>query len=196
MKRANANLDGIYERDPATNAFIVATATERYTDIFNELDPAPFKKRDINHDLRVFLEDCSADIPLKYNVILQFNLLKDVPDPKKEERITSGLRNYFYLIINQLKREINRSYHKGTLYMGVSFFLLLVAYSLRTLSTNNAVFTTLVEGVNIGGWVFLWEAISTFAFKKRDVRNRKKHYARFTRAQIRFKYATAKLPSA
>ena len=77
MKRADSALEGIYEKDQATSAFIIATAIERYTGIFNELDPAPFKKRDINQDLRVFLEDCSADIPLKYNVILQFNLLKD-----------------------------------------------------------------------------------------------------------------------
>jgi hypothetical protein len=74
-------------------AFIIATATERYTAIFNELDPPPFKKRDINQDLRVFLEDWPADIPLKYNVILQFNLLKDAPDPKKTN--PSGLRNSF-----------------------------------------------------------------------------------------------------
>jgi len=195
MKHADAALEGIYERDQATNAFIIATAIDRYADIFNELDPAPFKKRDINQDLRVFLEDCSADIPLKYNVILQLNLLKDDSDPKKEERMTSGLSNYFYLITNQLKREINKSYQKGILYMSVSFFLLLVAYSLRLIPTNNAVFKTLVEGVNIGGWVFLWEAISTFAFKKRDVRNKKKHYERFTRAKIRFKYATAKPPN-
>ena len=113
MKRADAALEGIYEKDQSTSAFIIATAIERYTDIFNELYPAPFKKRDINHDLRVFLEDCSADIPLKYNVVLQFNLLKDASDPKKEERITSGLSNYFYLIINQLKREIKSPTRKA-----------------------------------------------------------------------------------
>ena len=80
--------------------------------------------------------------------------------------------------------------------MGEPFFLLLVAFSLRIEPTNNAVFTTLVEGINIGGWGFLWEAISTFAFKKRDVRTKKKNYERFTRAKIRFKYATAKPPNA
>jgi hypothetical protein len=80
--------------------------------------------------------------------------------------------------------------------MGISFFLRLIAYSLRIVPTNNAVFTTLVEGVNIGGCVFLWADISTFAFRKRDVRNKKKHYERVTRAKIRFKYATAKPPNA
>ena len=47
MKRVDSALEGIYEKDQAKSAFIIATAIERYTDIFNELDPAPFKKRDI-----------------------------------------------------------------------------------------------------------------------------------------------------
>jgi hypothetical protein len=190
MKRADAALDRIYERDTATNAFIIATAVEKYTDIFNELDPAPFKKRDINHDLRVFLEDCSFDIPLKYDVILQFNLAAEILDSKKEERILLGLRTYFRFVENQLKREISLSYQRGALYVSIAFFLLLTSYALRAAATSGIVFTTLVEGVTIGGWVFLWEAISTFAFKKRDVRNRKKHYERFFGAQIRFNYVS------
>jgi hypothetical protein len=53
----------------------------------------------------------------------------------------------------------------------------------RSVATSDIIFMTIVEGVNIGGWVFLWEAISTFAFRKRDVRNRKRHYERFGRAR-------------
>jgi hypothetical protein len=191
MKRTDAGLEGIYERDPASNAFVIAVTTEKYTDIFNELDPAPFRKRDINHDLRVYLEDSSSDIPLKHDVILQFNLSNETADPQKEKRITSGLRTYFFFVENQLTREINKSYQRGAIYVGIAFFLLLVSFTLNSVPSPDIIFTTLVEGINIGGWVFLWEAISTFAFKKRDVRNRKKHYERFTAAPIRFNYTAA-----
>lgn len=190
MKRADAAMERIYERDPDSNAIIIGTTSERYTDIFNELDPAPFRRRDLNHDLRIFLEESSADIPLKNDIILQFNLSNETQDQKKEERIISGLKTYFNLIEHQLAGEINKSYQKGATYVIIAFLLLLVAYSLRSITLGDAVFTTLVEGINIGGWVFLWEAISTFAFKKRDVRNRKRHYARFGKAQIHFKYAS------
>ena len=195
MKTTEAILEGIYERDSSSDAFIIAVSTERYRDIFNELDPAPFKKRDINHDLRVFLEDSSDDIPLKYDLILQFNLLKENPDQPKEQRITSGLRTYFYFVENQLRQEIGKSYQKGALYFVTAFILLFVTYTLRTAATSGTVFTILVEAITIGGWVFLWEAISTFAFKKRDVRRRKQHYERFTRAQIRFNYNVPKPPN-
>jgi hypothetical protein len=188
MKRSNAVLEGIYEKDPATNAFILAITTEKYADIFNELDPAPFKRRDINHDLRVYLEDSSSDIPLTLKVILQFNLSNETADHQKEQRIISGLRTYFFFVENQLIREIHKSYQRGAIYVAIAFLLLLISFTLNSVSSPDIVFTTLVEGINIGGWVFLWEAISTFAFKKRDVRNRKKHYERFTAAPIRFNY--------
>jgi hypothetical protein len=72
-----------------------------------------------------------------------------------------------------LKREINKSLQKGILYIGGSFFLFLVAYSLRIVPTSNAVFTTLVEGVNIVGWVFLWEVSPRLRSEKEMCETRK-----------------------
>lgn len=125
---------------------------------------------------------------------MQFNIANESPDEKKEERIKSGLKMYFSFVENLLTAEVRKSYQKGAFYVIIAFFLLSIAYSLRTIMTGDVVFRTLVEGVNIGGWVFLWEAISTFVFRKKEKRNKKKHYKRFSNAQIRFKHVQ-KTPS-
>ncbi len=190
MKRNDASLEKIYEKDPSTGSFIIAVSLENYADIFNELDPSPFKNRDLNNELRIYLEDSSADIPLKYDIILQFNILNENQDPKREERITFGLKTYFSFVQRQLEREIRGSYEKGVFYVGIAFILLFAAYFLASLTTHDVVTTTALEGITIGGWVFLWEAISTFAFKNRGIRNRSSHYKRFMTAPIRFKFAT------
>ena len=83
-------------------------------------------------------------------------------------------------------------YQKSALYALASFALLFIPYSLRLSVQGNLVFSILVDGVNIGGWVFLWEAISTFAFRSRDDRNNFKHYKRFNLAPIRFNYIDKK----
>jgi hypothetical protein len=41
MGRTEQSYAKIYERDKATNSFIISVATQKYADIFNELDPAP-----------------------------------------------------------------------------------------------------------------------------------------------------------
>jgi hypothetical protein len=189
-RRDGKTLERIYERDKETDAFIISIAIERYPDIFNELDSAPWRRRDIDHDLRIFLEESSSDIPRKYDIILQFNVSHDRQDIEKEERIKLGLRTYFAFVRNSLQREIRDSYEKSALYVLASFLLLFTSYSLQAQVTDNIIFTTLIDGISIGGWVFLWEAISTFAFKNRDIREKYQQYKRLSIAPVRFYYYT------
>jgi len=188
MKHDEKALEKIYEFDKDLNAFIISVAIEDYIDIFNQLDFAPFRIRDLDHDLRMFLEECSSDIPIKYDIIIKFTVSREKQDAEKEEKIKLGLKTYFSNVRNEMKREIQGSYQKSAFYVLSSFILLLASYSLRPLIFDSIVFSTLVEGVSIGGWVFLWEAISTFAFKNRELRERYKHYRRFSGAPIRFHY--------
>jgi hypothetical protein len=189
MGKPEKPYEKLYERDKATNRFIISVAIEKYADIFNELDPAPFRKRDIDHDLRIYLEDSSLDIPLKHNIVLQFKVLNDLHDSEKEERIKTGLKTYFAFVRNELKAKIRKSREKSAVYALASFLLLSASYSLRTSVAGGAVLATLFEGINIVGWVFLWEAVSTLLFKNRDVRQRFGHYKRFSDAPKVFQHA-------
>ena len=188
MAHLKKPLEKIYEKDEAANSFIISVAIGNYADIFNELDPAPFRKRDLNQNLRDYLEDSSSDIPLKYNIILQFNISVEAMDPDKEEKIRSGLKTYFKFVRDLLRNRISQSYKKSSIYVFSSFLLLSLSYLLRTTMIAGLFFTILVEGITIGGWVFLWEAISTFAFRNREVRGNYRHYKRFADAPIRFNY--------
>jgi hypothetical protein len=188
MRHDKKGLEKIYEFDEELNAFIISVAIEDYIDIFNQLDFAPFKIRDLNHDLRMFLEDCSSDIPIKYDIIIKFTVSREKRDPEQEEKIKVGLKTYFSNVRNSLAREIKSSHQKSAFYTIASFMLLFASYSLAPLIPDSIVFSTLVEGVSIGGWVFLWEAISSFVFKNRDIRERYRHYMRFSHAPIRFDY--------
>jgi hypothetical protein len=181
-------LDKIYHFDDELDAFTISIAIEDYIDIFNQLDFAPFKIRDLNHELRRFLEECSSEIPLRYGIILNFTVSREKQDSEKEEKIKTGLKTYFSNVKNSMKREIDGSYQKSTFYVVAAFLLLLTSYSLRPLILGSIIFSTLVEGVSIGGWVFLWEAISTFAFNNRGIREKYKHYRRFSGAPVRFDY--------
>ena len=187
MKRDEKTLERIYERDK-TGAFIISISVDHYVDVFNELDSAPWRRRDIDHDLRLFLEDCSADIPFKYEIILQFNVAQEKQDTAREERLKMGLKTYFTFVRSSLQRKIRNDYERCILYILAAFFLLFGAYALRAASSN-IVLVTLIDGVGIAGWVFLWEAISTFAFKGRDARDRYKEYERFSTAEIHFSYS-------
>jgi hypothetical protein len=190
MEHTDKTLEKIYEKDKATGAYIISVAIDKYTDIFNEWDPAPFRKRDIDQDLRYFLEDCSSDIPIKNDVTLTFDVLDEERDSEKETRIKSGLKTYFSFVRNLLERKIKKSYETSLLYVLASFLLLAASFLLRTVTPDGLLFVVTVEGLNIGGWVFLWEAISTFAFKNRDVKSKYQQYRRLSGALVLFNYNT------
>ena len=187
LKRDERTLERIYEKDKETGAFIISIALDRYVDVFNELDSAPWRRRDLDHDLRMFLEDCSSDIPLKYDVILQFNVEQEKQDTAKEDRLKVGLKTYFTFVRSSLQKEIRRSYERSIIYVVVAFFLLFASYSLSVAATN-ALLASIFDVIAIGGWVFLWEAISTLAFQGRDSREKYRTYQRFSLSEVRFTY--------
>ncbi|MBL7006753.1 MAG: hypothetical protein ISR78_06725, partial [Spirochaetia bacterium] len=65
-------INKVYDYNPETQAYIIKVSIKQYTHIFNDLDPAPLKRRDLNQDLLNYLDDCSFDIPLGYKVNIQF----------------------------------------------------------------------------------------------------------------------------
>jgi type IV secretory pathway VirB9-like protein len=105
MKPDEQALEKIYEKDQ-TGTFVISVAIEKYVDIFNELDSSPFRRRDLNSDLRKFLEECSSDIPLKNDIIVQFNVSQEKQEIEKEEKIRIGLKTYFSFVRNSHQKKI------------------------------------------------------------------------------------------
>ena len=70
-------LQSYYPFNKIMNSFVVEIALNSYADIFNDFDPSPYRKKDLNPELMNYLNDCSSDIPLDYPLILQFKLPKN-----------------------------------------------------------------------------------------------------------------------
>jgi hypothetical protein len=106
----------------------------------------------------------------------------------KEEKIRQALKTYFSFAMSLLSFEVRKSYEQGIVYAGLSLIFLFISYFLNAEIVGNLLLTTMIAVISIIGWVFLWEAISTFTFKKRTVKTRIRHYKRFVRAQVWFNY--------
>jgi len=152
------------------------------------LPPAPLKRRDLDPDLSTYLEDCSADIPLKHRVELQFVTPKEIRNNEIESKVTTGLKTYFHFLIRSIQQEISQAYKRCFIYILNSFILLSLAFYFTSIIPEDSLFAILVEGLYIGGWVFLWEAIALFVFKNRDINLQCKKYKRLETAPTTFIY--------
>ncbi|QEK11364.1 hypothetical protein FQB35_02690 [Crassaminicella thermophila] len=181
-------LNQMYSQNPDTGNFIVEIQMENYLYIFNEWDSASFKRRDIDPDLSDFLESCSSDIPLNMGIELHFNILNEERSLKKEKTIISGLRNYYARCLYFEKQALKELYRKFLFYILIAFPLFFCSYALDYYIVDNIIFTGLLEGVYVGGWVFLWAAIEMLAFDRGPIIRKIKECNRLLKAPIYFSY--------
>lgn len=180
-------LSKLYEKNPDTGNFIIEIALDKYVDVFNEWDHASYRKRDMDPELAYFLEDCLAEIPSRHDVDLFFYLPKQLRDMEKEKIISAVVKNYYTFYSNLERKGLRAAYHRTLTHIMVSLGLLSSTYLLN-LGRNNVVLSTLQQGLTVGGWVFLWEAISFFFFKRSETTDKITRYERLANAGIYFRY--------
>lgn len=180
-------LNKIYEKNPETGNYIIEISLDKYTDIFNEWDHASYKKRDMDPQLAMFLEDCSEEIPQQYGIDICFYLPKELKNVDKEKIIASGIKTYYSFYSHYQMRHLKFSYTKVVSYIAISFMFLAMAFLLGE-KKPDLLSNTIIQGMTVGGWVFLWEAISFFFFRQSEQIGEINNYKRLSSAVIFFKY--------
>lgn len=179
--------NAIYAIDKATDAYMIEAALDDYTDLFNEWDPAPFKRRELAPDLQIYLEGSSNEISFRYPVELIFTLPPSQRNEAVEQEVRMGLRNSFNFKLYLLRKEIKCINLLTLRYVLMGFGTLFAAQGLSPPAEAYAVTIVLTEGLFIGGWVFLWEAVSLFFFSNRDIYHRYRTYTRLRDALVIFR---------
>ncbi len=182
------HLDRIYRRNPENQSYIIDVQIDHYNDLFNYLDPSPLRRRDLDQDFIAYLEEASLEIPLKFPLELDIHCAFSEELKEREDRIRQGLYTYFEAILLQRDRRIFLLIRTSLLYLVIGGALLLFSYFLSRRLEENYFNGILIEGSNIGGWVFAWEALDILAFKTAQLRREKKRILRLENGAINFRY--------
>jgi hypothetical protein len=186
--RYGDSLDSIYEKDSGNGNYVVEITVETYDDIFKSSGSCILKKKDLNTDVREFIYDCSFDIPLRENIELCFRINGQERDSEREEAIIKGFRNYFNFYKDFYQKLLGRSYSRIIKYIIASLVLLVCGVLAEENMVDGILSSTIAEGLNIGGWVFLWEAITFLLDGRREIIDEMRKFQRFTRSPIIFSY--------
>lgn len=177
----------IYRKHEETGRLLIEVALDHYEDIFNEWDPAPFKRRDIDPDLRTFFEESSEEISLRHPIAIAFYLPKEEFDREKQEKCVQGLHNFFAFNKQLAVKELKRSYKKALQYFFIGVVFLMIAVLFERQLEKTILLELLDQGLFVGGWVFGWEALTIIAFQNQELRRHRDEWGRFFDAPIIFK---------
>ncbi|HEY8436477.1 MAG TPA: hypothetical protein VIK63_05510 [Haloplasmataceae bacterium] len=181
-------LKRFYPMNEKNGRFIIEVSVASYSEIFNGWDPSPIKRRDLDPDLLDFILESSEDIPLKFGVELHFYLPESERDETKEELSILGIQNNIQFLTMYTRKEFLKNWKDALRYVVLSVIFLFVAYFFGKFNIDGALFKILIEGLFIGGWVFLWEAFSLIFFSDQKLLQHLKHYRRLFEAPILFHY--------
>lgn len=185
--KPNRLFSEIYKVDESTNLYMIEIALDQYGDVFNEWDPAPFKRRDIDPDLQLYLEGSADEIPLRYPIELSFTIPQGTRNQQIEEDLRGGLKNSFTFKLYLLRKELKEVNTRMLRFILIGFLLLWVATKFSEQFEGAPFASILAEGLFIGGWVFIWEAVSLFFFTNRELYEDYRIYKRLLKAPVFFR---------
>ena len=188
MGRQKSLLEKIYEKNPENGNYIIELSLVNYADIFNEWDHAPLRRKDIDPDLLSFLDDCIDDIPMKHNIDIGCYFSDQKRSEEREKQIENWFRTFYLFYIELERKKIRSMIRKALICLLISAVFFVLSYLGGLYVHDSMLLYILSEIVVVGGWVFLWEAITFLTFERASINHLIKNYRRFANANLSFRY--------
>ena len=181
-------LSHIFNINRENDNYVIEVNLNNYQHLYNDWDASSINQKELAPELFDFIERASYEIPLNKEHELWFYLPEANRDERKEAKSKKAIKNNFKMELYFIKKKLNRIYRKAITYIMMGIIFLLAAYFLPETAGNQLLYSLFMEGIFIGGWVFLWEAFSQFFFASHEIRKKRKYYQRFLNSRLQFKY--------
>lgn len=169
-------------------AYIVDISLRNYNSIFNTWDSSVYNIRDLDFNLKEFLEECAYDITSKNKIILRFNIKDQLRDKEMEELVCECIENYFQYCIYKVQLVIKQRIKTSLVYSLVSIMFLIITILPIDRFSESVTYNLIIQSFTIGGWIFLWEALSILFIQSSKFKNEKNIYKRLLKSKITFRY--------
>ncbi|MBM7615691.1 hypothetical protein [Alkaliphilus hydrothermalis] len=177
----------LYKFEEESKKYLIEVSLDDYNDVYDDWDPSPFKKRDIEDEFNDFVLNSTEDIPLNLKIAIVLYLPTQIKDTKKEIALISAYQNYYEYGLARLEKEITNLHKKIASYFILSILFLSIGYFFGG-ADSNVLLKVFHEGILIGGWVFLWEFFTSIFILRRELQEKFKLFKRLYESEIRFIY--------
>ncbi len=169
-----------YDRDGDKN-LLIKIFTTKIEDLYDDYDKkSSFIKKDLKESLRDYLYE-SVDEIEKAPFVLQF-YFNESSNEESKKRLKSSINSYFSYLISLEKRSMKESLKNSLIFFILGFLLVFISLTLS--EHENIAFKLLSEGVMIGGWVALWEALATILVNWLPLRKNLNIYQKIADAKV------------
>ncbi len=136
--------------------------------LFNAMDPAPFRERDIDPNARDYIVDWARETRTGQPLGLLVRLGRETATPENANLLNEAVHVYFERRAAATRRQLRQLFRVGriSLVIGLVFLAGVIALgdALSLLLDKQSYGWLVKESLIIGGWVALWRPLEIFLY--------------------------------
>lgn len=161
---------------------------ERVSQLFNMLDPFPFRERDLDPAAEAFIVEWARELPRGSQMRILIHLPPSEAATAEAQGLPDALRHYFRGREATFAAELKELFRIGRLSLAIGGVVLAACIALAGLIGEGKYSRTLAgfaaEGLIILGWVALWRPMEIFLYDWWPIARQRNFFRRLAAASV------------
>ncbi|MDI4663906.1 hypothetical protein K9U40_06130 [Xanthobacter autotrophicus] len=161
---------------------------ERVSQLFNMLDPYPFRERDLDPEAEAYIVDWASELPHGAPVRIVVHLPAVEAASPEAQGLPQAMRRYFIERQAAFGRELKELFRVGRVSLAIGVTVLALCLLLANIFGDRTFAKSLwgfaAEGLIIVGWVALWRPMEIFLYDWWPIARQRKLYRRLAEATV------------
>jgi hypothetical protein len=179
---------------------IIEVRVAELKQLFNAIDPSPFRERDLDPRAEEFIVDWSKDLPADAPLGLVVYLDRAAGPPDEATALKEAVHQFFRQRAAATRRSLRDLFRRGrtSLMIGLAFLTasIVVGDALASYFQGRGFADVLRESLLIGGWVAMWRPLEIFLYDWWPVLADVRLHDRLGAMPVRIEYQTLASPDA
>jgi hypothetical protein len=156
--------------------------------LFNSMDPAPFRERDLDPNAEAYIVEWAREAPARARLAMAICLGRKSPTPDDAATLAEAVHEYFRQRARATRARLRWLFRVGrvSLVIGLAFvgLTVIVGEYLASLVGTASYARMIVDALVIGAWVALWRPMEIFLYDWWPIRAEARLYERLSRIEV------------
>jgi len=159
--------------------------------LFNAIDPSPFRERDLDPRAEAFIVDWSRDFPTAAPLALVVHLERAAGRPDEAVILREAIHEFFAQRAATSRRDLRQLFSRGRISLAIGLVFLtssIVIGDVLSSYFQESWVHILLESLLIGGWVAMWRPLEVFLYDWWPIRREIRLFDRLSAMSVRIVY--------
>ena len=174
-----------------TGSQVIEVRVAELRQLFNAIDPSPFRERDLDPRAEEFIVEWARDLPRDAPLALRVHLERAAGRLDEATLLGQAIHQYFKDRAAGSRRRLRELFRRGRISLVIALAFLAVSLTLSDLIGNvgESGFAAVArEGFIIGGWVAMWRPLEVFLYDWWPIRGEVRLLDRLSEMPVRIEY--------